>query len=50
MVQREVFMGSAILTFIIVSPEDILAGKIHSFVRGPHIPVEPDHGGHGKTL
>lgn len=50
MVQREIFFGSAILTFKVVALENILAREIHSFIGGMHIPVQPNHGRHGITF
>lgn len=48
-VQRKFFSGSTILTFKIVSFEDVLPCKIHSLIRSVHIAVKSDYGRHRKS-
>lgn len=42
-------MGTTILTFIVVAPENILAGEVDTFIWRTNITIESDDGGHGKT-
>jgi len=50
MVQREIFFGSAILTFKIVALEYILPRKINALVGGVNISVQADDRWHGVAL
>lgn len=50
MVQREIFMGSTILTLVIIPSEDILTRQVDPFVRGTYIAIQANNRGHRKTL
>lgn len=49
-VQREIFTGTAILTFEIIAFENVLPGKVHPFERRTYVPVKPDYGGHRESV
>lgn len=50
MIQREIFSGSAILTFRIVALKNILPREVYSFVRCMHIAVQAYHRRHSIAL
>ena len=49
-IDRKIFPGAAILTFMVIALEYILPGKINALVRGVNISIEADDGWHWKTL
>src|SRR5688572_24268221 len=49
-IDRQIFPGAAILTFMVIALEYILPGKINALVRGVNISIEADDGWHWKAL
>jgi hypothetical protein len=41
-IDRQIFLGAAILTFMVIALEYILPGKINALVRGVNISIEAD--------
>ena len=56
MIDRQILLGAAILTFVVIAFEYVLPGKINALVRGVNISIEADDrrhwiaGGHRMQL
>ena len=50
MIDGKIFLGAAVLAFVVIALENILAGKINALVGGVHIWVQSDHRWHAKRL
>ena len=49
-INRKIFFGAAILTFVVIAFKYILPGKINALVRGVHISIQAYYRWHRVTL